>query len=250
MNRRRGVGVGVAVVLAGVGSLGLVSWASSSKNHAEAQQAQAAVVIIDKRVPKGADAATIKAASHVGTVQQKNLADGALTSEDQVGTRVAAADLEPGDQLVSARLAVDTSSAPADKVQVSVTLSADRAVGGQLKAGETVGVYLSFEPTHGGSSGAAPTPALPATTTHLEFQHVLVTNVQTTSAPADQKSGDKVHQVSGDNFVVTLALSPAQSERFVFATEFGHVWLSNEPATVKDDGTGIITMGNAYSVVA
>jgi pilus assembly protein CpaB len=249
MNRRRAVSVGTAVVLAGVGSLGLVSWASSSKNHAEAQQAEAAVVIIDKRVPKGADAATIKAASHVGTVPQKNLADGALTSEDQVGVQVAAADLEPGDQLVQARLATVASPAPADKVQVSATLSAERALGGQLKAGDSVGVYLSFEPTHGGSSGAAPTPAPLTSTTNLEFQRVLVTDVQTTSAPASQKSGGQVQQVSGDNFVVTLALSPAQSERFVFATEFGHVWLSNEPATVKDDGTGIITMGNVYSVV-
>jgi pilus assembly protein CpaB len=249
MNRRRGVGVGAAVVLAGVGSLGVVSWANSSKSRAEAQVAQTAVVIIDNRVPKGADAATIKAASHVGTVQQKSLADGALTSENQIGTQVAAADLEPGDQLVQARLTANTSGAPADKVQVSANLSAERAVGGQLKAGDTVGVYISFEPTHGGSSEAAPTPAPPASTTDLEFQHVLVTNVQTTSAPASQKSGNQVQQVSGDNFVVTLALSPAQSERFVFGGEFGHIWLSNEPATVKDDGTGIITMGNVYSVV-
>lgn len=245
MNRRRSVGVGAAVVLAGIGSLGLVSWASSSKSSAEAQQAQTAVVIIDKRVPKGASAATIKAASHVGTVQQKNLAAGALTSEDQVGNQVAAADLEPGDQLVRARLAAVTSGAPAGTVQVSASLSAEAAVGGQLKAGDTVGVYLSFEPSHGGSSGAAPTPA-PPTTTDLAFQHVLVTNVQSTSG---QSSGGTAQQVSNENFVVTLALSPAQSKHFVFAAEFGHIWLSNEPATVKADGTGIIGIGNVYSVV-
>jgi pilus assembly protein CpaB len=249
MNRRRSVSVGAAVVLAGVGSLGLVSWASSSKSHAEAQEAQTAVVIIDKRVPKGSDAAIIKAASHVGSVQQKNLAAGALTSEDQVGNQVAAADLEPGDQLVKARLTADTSGAPAGTVQVSANLSAESAVGGQLKAGDTVGVYLSFEPTHGGSSGAPPTPAPPATTTDLEFQHVLVTSVQTTSAPASQNSGGTVQQVSGNNYVVTLALSPAQSEHFVFAAEFGHIWLSNEPATVHGAVSGPVTMGNVESVV-
>ena len=43
---------------------------------------------------------------------------------------------------------------------------------------------------------------------------------------------------------MTLALSPAQSERFVFAQEFGHVWLANEPATVTDDGTKLITLGH------
>ena len=56
-------------------------------------------------MPKGADAATILAATHVGTIQQKNLAAGAITSEAQIGNQVAAADLYPGDQLVKARLA-------------------------------------------------------------------------------------------------------------------------------------------------
>ena len=58
-----------------------------------------------------------------------------------------------------------------------------------------------------------------------------------------------MQQVSSAGYIVTLALTPAQSERFVFATEFGHVWLSNQPATVSDDGTGLITLGNIYTVV-
>ena len=90
--------------------------------------------------------------------------------------------------------------------------------------------------------------------TRLEFQHVLVTNVQTTNEPVmpdetDEDDEDAVEQVTGSQYVVTLALSPEQSERFVFATEFGHVWLSNEPATVSDDGTRLVTLGNVYSVV-
>ncbi len=56
-------------------------------------------------------------------------------------------------------------------------------------------------------------------------------------------------QVTASEYIVTLALTPAQSERFVFATEFGHVWLADEPATVSDDGTQIITLGNVFTVV-
>jgi pilus assembly protein CpaB len=251
MNRRRVLGVGAAVVLAGLGSAGVISWAESSKNHAEAQQAQTAVLIMDKRVPEGADAATILAASHVSTIQQKNLAEGALTSEDQVGTQVALADLEPGDQLVKARLGAETPGAPADKVQLSAILSAERAVGGQLKVGDTVGVYLSFEPfdTNRPQSDTE-SPAKTPNTTHLEFEHVQVTAIQSTQDPVSTDENQPINQVASTNFIVTLALTPAQSERFVFAAEFGHIWLSSEPATVKDDGTGIITMGNVYSVVA
>jgi hypothetical protein len=35
----------------------------------------------------------------------------------------------------------------------------------------------------------------------------------------------------------------------VFATEFGHVWLSIDPATVSDDGTRVVTLGDVYEVV-
>jgi len=251
MNRRRVLGVGAAVVLAGLGSAGVISWAESSKNQAEAQQAQTAVVIIDKHVPKGADAATILAASHLSTIQQKNVADGALTSEDQIGTQVATADLVPGDQLVEARLGTEIPGPPADKVQVSATLSADRAVGGQLKVGDSVGVYLSFEPfdTNRPESDTTTPPKTP-NSTHLEFHNVQVTAIQSTQDPVSTDETQPLNQVASTNFIVTLALTPAQSERFVFAAEFGHIWLSNEPATVNDDGTGIITMGNVYSVVS
>jgi pilus assembly protein CpaB len=249
MNRRRVTGAILAVALAGVGAAGLVAWANSSKHSAEAAEAQVPVVIVDKQVPKGADAATVKAATHVGTVQQKALQPGALTSEDQIGNQITASELEPGDQLVKARLTQQASTDHPDKVEISVTLSADRAVGGTLKAGDTVGVYLSFEPfdTNRPQSDTT-TPTKTPNTTHLDFQQVLVTNVQTTQDPvSNQKNGQA--QVSSSNYIVTLALTPAQSERFVFATEFGHVWLSKEPATVKDDGTGIVSLGNVYTVV-
>ena len=87
--------------------------------------------------------------------------------------------------------------------------------------------------------------------TRLEFQHVLVTNVQTTREPvtSDEGTSNAIAQVVGDELIVTLALTPGQSERFVFATEFGTVWLSQQPATVVDDGTKVITLGNVYEVV-
>ena len=65
----------------------------------------------------------------------------------------------------------------------------------------------------------------------------------------DVEDATGIAQVTGTQYVVTLALSPEQSERFVFATEFGHVWLSIEPASVDDDGTRPVTLGNVYTVV-
>ena len=180
-----------------------------------------------------------------------------------------------------------------DKVQVSALLAAERAVGGAIQQGDLVGVYLSFEPFDVDDSGIdfgadgidgstsdidsstalAPVESAqtePANDTQendeendgpdntpnvsrLEFQNVLVTNVQTINPPVtggdDEDEDSTVEQVTGTQYVVTLALSPEESERFVFATEFGNVWLSLDPATVVDDGTRPVTLGDVFTVV-
>ena len=176
---------------------------------------------------------------------------GALTDLEQVGDQVAASDLQPGDQLLAVRLAAKELVAEevTDKVQISALLEAERAVGGALQKGDLVGVYISFDPFDVDVSGQDPgaqadstaaallappadsttdpqtadADALPTKTpnvSRLEFRNVLVTNVQTTSAPVNPDDGDNtnddeptVAQVTGTQYVVTIALSPEQSER-------------------------------------
>jgi pilus assembly protein CpaB len=262
------------VLLAGAGTAALVSYVQSAKDEALAAEALVDVYLVDKMVPKGADAATIRSSISLEKIPARLKQPGAITSTEVIGTKVAAADLQPGDQLVAARLVqATTSTAPADKVQISVELERERAVGGNLKAGDTVGVYLSFDPFDLDEAGqasspgdassaaddtAAPTPALPDKSpnmTHLEFQKVLVTAVQMVDRTEQQSAADNVKGEdppdlsSANTFIVTLALDAEQSERLVFASEFGHVWLSNEPATVSEAGTGLVTLGSVYSVV-
>jgi len=275
-NKRRIIGIAAALLMAIIGTVALVGYVQSAKDKAVADESLVDVYVVDKLVPKGAEPDTIKSSVSVEHIPSRLKQSGAITNLDAVGTNVAAIDLQPGDQLLAARLVpkAQVTDAVADKVQISAVLAAERAVGGTLQKGDLVGVYLSFDPFDLDSGGqiAESTPAVdpsaaiaadgtPTTTTavpmkspnttRLEFQHVLVTNVQTTDAPVNGEAEDAngVAQVTGLKYVVTLALSPEQSERFVFATEFGHVWLSNEPASVSDDGTRLVTLGNVYSVV-
>jgi pilus assembly protein CpaB len=208
MNRRRVLGVGCAVVLAGLGSVGVISWASSTKSSAEDQQSQTAVVIVDKHVPKGADGATIIASSHAGTVQQKDLAAGALTSESQVGAQVAAADLYPGDQLIKDRLAAKVDNGlPAGTMEYGVKLEAQAAVGGLIKAGDMVDVFLTFK---------AKDTTQPDT--YVTFASVQVTNVLTAAQTSDENGAIKAPQ-----YVVTLALTAPQSAQAIAADS---IWLT------------------------
>jgi pilus assembly protein CpaB len=253
--KRRIIGIIAAVLCASVGTMALVGYVSSAKNKAEAKEALTDVYIVNKLVPKGSDADAIKASVSTDKVPNRLVQPGAVKDLQEVSPdNVAATDLQPGDQLLTARLVLKSQvdQSLQDKVQVSAQLTPERAAGGTITKGDTVGVYLSFDPfdTNKPQSDTT-TPEKTPSTTHLEFQKVLVTNVQTTSQPVqpdkDNKAG--VDQISGAQYIVTLALTPGQSERFVFATEFGHVWLANEPATVSDDGTHIVTLGNVFTVV-
>lgn len=253
--KRRITGIVAAVLCATIGTVVLVGFVSSAKNKAEAKEALTDVYLVDKFVPKGSDAEIIKASVSTDKVPSRLVQPGAVENlEDVSPDKVAASDLQPGDQLVAARLVQknQVDQALQDKVQVSAQLTPERAVGGTIAKGDTVGVYLSFDPfdTNKPASDTT-TPEKTPSTTHLEFQKVLVTNVQTSSQPVqpDKENKAGVAQVTGSDYIVTLALTPAQSERFVFATEFGHVWLANEPATVSDDGTRLLTLGNVLTVV-
>jgi pilus assembly protein CpaB len=290
-NKRRITGILAAVILATIGTVALVGYVQSAKNKAVAQETLVDVYVVDQVVPKGAAAETIKSSVSIEQIPARLQQPGAITDLKDLGANVAATDLQPGDQLLAARLIPKDQVAVEvkDKVQISKEFTAEQAVGGNLKKGDLVGVYLSFDPFNmdeaGRSTETAATAGMTDTTqstdttqptdttaapdstdaastqsgdakktpnvTKLEFQHVLVTNVQTTSEPVvsdESDQQDAVEQVSGSQYIITLALSPEQSERFVFATEFGHVWLSNDPASVSDDGTRLVTLGNVYSV--
>ena len=286
-NKRRIIGIVAAVLLALVGTVSLVAYVNSAKDNAVADEALVDVYIVDEFVPKGAASETIAASVSVEQVPARLKQAGAITDLASLGDEVAAADLQPGDQLLAARLAAKEAVVDevSDKVQVSTLLEAERAVGGAIKKGDLVGVYVSFDPfdveVAGPQESAAaddaaiqaaagqvepsfesvpgesePTgPTKTPNVTKLEFQQVLVTNVQTISAPVNNVNNDEeaegadIEQVTGTQYVVTLALSPEQSERFVFATEFGKVWLSIQPASVTDDGTRVVNLGNVYTVV-
>lgn len=264
-NKRRVIGIAAAIVLAVIGTLSLMGYVRSEKDRAIAEEALVDVYVVDELVPKGAEPDVIRSSVSVEQVPARLMQSGAITDLAALGDNVAAADLQPGDQLLAARLApkAQVTEEVSDKVQVAALLEAEQAVGGALQKGDLVGVYLSFDPfalDEAGQEVSEPTVD-PATTdaqqhtpnvTRLEFQHVLVTNVQTINAPVDadeEATETGIAQVTGTQYVVTLALSPEQSERFVFATEFGRVWLSIQPATVSDDGTRPVTLGDVFSVV-
>ncbi|WP_424346348.1 Flp pilus assembly protein CpaB [Kocuria sp. CH-021] len=175
------------------------------------------------------------------TLPVSALAEDAVTDLAEFEGRVTAVELRPGEQLLGSRLVTLNSlqepgrvAVPKELQEVTIQVSADRVVGGQIKAGDFVGVFASFD------EGPGDKPA-----TELVFHRVLVTSIQ--GAPVAAEASDAEEGAPGappvpeGAMLVTLAQDAADAEKTVFAAEFGRIWLSNQPVDAKwnDDGASM-----------
>lgn len=258
--RKRFVGLVVSIVLALFGTVVLVGYVQSAYDKAAAGEATTAVVVVAKPVPKGTPVAELEGLVETRDLPVSAKAEGAVATLEAVVGLVAAVELLPGEQVLAHRFMtaekLGRGGVPDGLLEVTVSLDPERAVGGDLKPGDTVAVVASFEPFDLEDAGMPPAaPGAPGKTpfsTHVMLHKVLVSNVQTTKAsaePKEEKKGEdeeeevKPKPAPGGKLLVTLAVDASAVERVVFAAEYGRLWLSAEPADAPDGGTQVETRG-------
>lgn len=242
MKRRIG-GLLAALVLATISTVALVAYVQSAKDQALAGEQLVDVLVITEPVAKGVASKDITAVKTV-QVPTKVKAEGSVASLAELTGLVAGADLVPGEQVLAARFVTAEAAAqrfdvPPGLLEITVSLEPQRAVGGQVRVGDTVAVLASFEPF-----GERPKA------TKLVLHKVLITAVQVeqmaAGAGADQAKADERAPTLAPtgNLLVTLALDAPSVERVVFASEHGRLWLSAEPKDAPEGGTKIVTPEN------
>lgn len=275
--KRKLVGILVALVLAIVGTVSLVGYVEKAKNDAIEDDAQVEVLVVQRDIPAGATLAVVAAAVAPTEVPKRLVSTDALVSLDGVDpTLVAGVDLKVGEQLLGSRLVSSESlvrvEVPKGLQEITLSLDPERAVGGVLAPGESVGILLSFDTEDPDAAGIttttdytgntqAPLPRLPKTT-HLTLNEILVTAVQysytdtqrTTQPPTTDENGDiipgtTVATAPASVLLVTLAVTTPQAEQITFAAEFGLIWLTRQNADTDLTGGTILTLEKVYGVV-
>nr|WP_239579836.1 RcpC/CpaB family pilus assembly protein [Microlunatus panaciterrae] len=194
------------------------------------------VLVVSKPIPEGTSGDQLTNLVTVKTLPASAVPAGIVTTLAEIKGRVANTELQPGEQLLASRFVDPASLAQAGTVevpkglqQVSVLLDSQRVLGGNLNAGDTVGVFLSLE---GGG-------------THLQLHKVLVTRVQGGLTPApstDTKDAAATPApLPQGSVMVTLAVSARDAEKIVFTAENGHIWLSHETKDAAESGTSVVT---------
>lgn len=226
------VGLSAAVALAGVGTVILVGYVNGAEHRALKGEKATNVLVVSDTIPKGTPADSIGNKVKLEQVPAKVKAIGAVSSLGALSGQVAVVDLLPGEQLVQTRFAAAATANAVPGVapgmlQVTVALDAVRALGGQIREGDTVGILASFGDPE---------------TTHLILQKVRVTGVRNAAgAVVKTKSGDAA--LTG-TVLVTLALDAPSVERVVFTAEHGKLWLTAEPSEANEGGTKVQTLGS------
>lgn len=248
-----------ALVLAVVGAILLFVYVQGAAARAQAGLEPVNVLVVQERIPAGTKAADLGSKVKSSSIPKSAVPAGALASLGDAEGKVTAVDLEPGEQLLAARL-VDprdlvpgTVPVPDGLEEVTLLLTPERLLGGRIEAGDKVTVYTSFKSEEDMPAGAR----VPAEvkgwkqSTGILFHDVLVTAVQK-AEPDTKKTGSEaeatpngVAMPNGSAFV-TLARTDAQAAKLVFGAEFGTIWLAKQTDTSTKSKAPVITFGGLY----
>lgn len=236
-----------AFLLAIIGMALVISYAQGADRRAMEGMEPVDVLVVQQAVPVGTPAEELSKFVATKTLPAGAVISSSLKTLNDSSGKVTAVDLIPGDQLVAERLvdpaelaAPGSVPVPAGLQEVSFALDPQRTVGARLVAGDSVGVFISFEP-------GPPEPNAPSETTQFVFHRVLVTGVQRAAAPAQEaENAPQTPAVPTGTVMVTVAVDAATASRIVFGAEFGRIWLSKEPEDATQGPPEILRKNRIY----
>lgn len=234
----------------------LVMYVQNADKRALADTETETVYIVEEPVEAGTSADKLAASVAQKEVPKLALASDTVTNLEDLGDKVTAVPLVPGEQLLSSRM-VDANSllgpsrvrVPEGMQEITLKLPIERVVGGILKAGDTAGVFISLEDAT--TNAATGEVVSESSGTQLTFHKVLVTAAQysngtaaksesTSTTAADGAAPAKKEATGDGTYLITIARNSADAERIIFATEFGSIYLSKEPGNADEGTVGVV----------
>jgi len=250
---RKWIGVLISLVLAAVGTWVLVQYVNSADERALEGTETVDVLVVSEAIPEGSSIQDVSTRVERQQVPVATQAIGSVDSLSSLQGTVTAVALVPGEQIISSRFVSPQQFSeaseyviPNDLLAVTLSLSPDRALGGELTPGDLVAVIASFGPFD--INGVEPSQVdpddeedptasdeeLPKTpnTSGIIVHKAIVTNIQVEELPEDatletaEERGSELAPTG--NLLVTIATEAPYIEKVVFSAEWGSVWLAIE----------------------
>lgn len=267
---RKWIGVLISLVLAAVGTWVLVQYVNGADDRALEGVETVDVLVVSDTIPEGASIQDVSAKVERQTVPATAQAIGSVDTLSDLQGTVTAVALVPGEQVIASRFITPQQFAealefeiPDELLAVTLSLSPDRAVGGELAPGDLVAVVASFGPfdingvepsevdpdAEESDEEAADLPQTP-NSSGIILHKAIVTNVQVEELPAEtttesaQEQGVEVAPTG--NLLVTIAAEASYIEKIVFTAEWGSVWLALEGELAAEEFDQVQTRNLIY----
>lgn len=232
----RGLVVVLALFLATLATAGVFLYARGVQEDAQAGGTMVAVVVSKVDIPARTDLNQMIKDNQFKLIQvpQDAVVGGAVTTLDQLKGKSNAVPILAGEQIPVARISGAVPGGalaiPEGMQAITVSLDASRAVAGAIESGDNVSIYSTFKGVSVDDSGNAGQALQSEATTVVlvPTAQVLAVFRPISSSTFGGDEAAQSDQLPG-SMAITLALSPVDTQDFVFAMENGSTWLGLLP---------------------
>jgi Flp pilus assembly protein CpaB len=228
----RGLVVFLALILATLATAGVFMYSRGVQEEAKTGGTMAQVVVSKVDLPARTDLDQMIKDDQFRIIQVPEgvVVDGAITSLDQLAGKSNSVAILAGEQIPAARISGNVPGGalaiPEGMEAITVSLDASRGVAGAINSGDHVTIYGTYSDATDIVTGEK----LPTMTTVLvpTAELLAVFRPLASSTFGNDESATSGEQLPG-SLAVTLALTPEDSQRFVFTMETGRVWFGLLP---------------------
>ena len=226
----RGLVVFLALILATLATAGVFMYSRGVKEDVQTGGTMVPVVVTKVDIPARSDMDQLIKDDQFRIIQvpASVVVNGAVTSVDQLAGKNNSVAILAGEQIPAARISGNVPGGalaiPEGMQAITVSLDASRGVAGAINAGDHVTIYSTFKdaPRKGGTVNETVTTALVPT---VELLAVFRPLASSTFGDDESTSSE---QLPG-SLTVTVALTPEDTQRFVFSMESGSTWFGLLP---------------------
>jgi len=239
MNRRRLITITTAGVLTLIGTWIIVTYVNNAEERAAGNEELTNILVPEEEIPAGTTADEMQGLVTVQSIPADLRPSDAVTELAEVGDQVTDVKLLPGEPIRRERFVDRGQGGPSggtadegDQV-VSIALDAQRALGGDVRAGQRVGVVISMD------QAEIPDDENPGQTRIGETLTGFVLN----DIPVVAKAGG---DEGGGGIMVSLSVDQSEAGRIIFGAEHGRIWLTEQNEQTVTAGGRIRTRDNIY----
>lgn len=237
---RRILLVVVAIMLTAAGMGSVYAYANQADRRAAEGQKLVTVLVATSRIPAGTEVGRLKGMLKEQQVPVAVTPAGALSSLPAESSRVTGQDVLLGETLLADMLTEPSTAAqnttllalPPGKVAMGVSLEDRQQVGGFVRPGDFVAVYVTSDWNK------------ERAVTKLVLRRVQVLSVARTSNRQSLPKGPSGDQANATETVVTLAVDVTQGATLAHAAEVGNITLALEDSKSSTKGADT-PVGNA-----